>query len=173
MFGINEASLLAGLLAIFCFSNSIHGEFVFDDREAIVKNKDMLIQSPWADILQHDFWGAELTSSTSHKSYRPLTTASFKLNCHASGLEPLGFHLVNIALHAIVSGLLVQFSFKVFRGASECGDAAMDIASALVVGLIFAAHPVHCEAVAGIVGRVGCSYMFVSFLGAAKLETDP
>jgi hypothetical protein len=154
--GQNEAAVLAGLLAIVCFSNSVHGDFVFDDREAIVKNRDMLVESPWQDIWWHDFWGTDLTSAISHKSYRPLTTASFKLNCHTNGLTPLGFHLVNIALHAVASGLMVKFAFVVFRGSSK-GVNQADTFGALVAGAIFASHPVHCEAVAGIVGRVRCN----------------
>ena len=39
----------------------------------------------------------------SHKSYRPLTVLTFRLNYVLHGLRPVGFHLVNVVLHAAVS----------------------------------------------------------------------
>lgn len=41
----------------------------------------------------------------SHKSYRPLTVLTFRWNYMIHQLEPMGYHLVNILLHAITSVL--------------------------------------------------------------------
>ncbi|MPC35841.1 Transmembrane and TPR repeat-containing protein 3 [Portunus trituberculatus] len=38
----------------------------------------------------------------SHKSYRPLCVLTFRLNYLLHGLEPLGYHLVNMLLHGVV-----------------------------------------------------------------------
>ena len=72
------------------FLPAISEDFVFDDLPAIAKNSDLVAASPtpifwvgfnlgWTShtFFQHDFWGSNLSSSTSHKSYRPLTTFSF------------------------------------------------------------------------------------------------
>jgi len=60
-----------------------------------------------------------------------------------AGLNPPAFHVVNIASHAVVSLLVVLLVEAVLR----------DRPLAVVAGLLFAAHPVHTEAVTGIVGR--------------------
>jgi len=69
---------IAGVVS---FANSYNGEFVFDDAEALIKNKDVRTGTDavsLSDIFLHDFWGSQLASNTSHKSYRPLTVFSFR-----------------------------------------------------------------------------------------------
>jgi len=75
--------------------------------------------------------------------YRPLTLFSFALNYAADGLNPRGYHAVNIVLHALCCVLMWHF------GAALLGRTD----AATVAALLFAVHPVHCEAVANIVGR--------------------
>ena len=61
-------------------------------------------------------------------------------------MEPSGYHGVNVALHALVTLL---FSLLVRRLAGTgVGEAARWTAS-----LAFAVHPIHCDAVASVVGR--------------------
>jgi hypothetical protein len=69
------------LLSMFAFHNSYFGDFVFDDLEAIVNNRDVsgsLDLQSLHELFQHDFWGTNLTSKASHKSYRPLTVLTFR-----------------------------------------------------------------------------------------------
>ena len=68
------------ILAVVCFVVSYDGDFVFDDSEAIVGNKDLLPDTPITDLLYHDFWGNKLTNK-SHKSYRPLTVLTYRSVC--------------------------------------------------------------------------------------------
>lgn len=93
----------------------------------------MVTQVP---IFYHDFWGRELTKPESHKSYRPVTIFSFRINHWLSEfnavtmpidstcevcfvaysiqnavtvtcvLEQWGFHLTNVVLHATVRPLV-------------------------------------------------------------------
>ncbi|KAK7886158.1 hypothetical protein WMY93_025779 [Mugilogobius chulae] len=102
---------------------------------------DLLPETPWTNILYDDFWGTLLTHSGSHKSFRPLCTLSFRLNYTLHGLQPWGYHLLNVLLHALVTGLFTVIS-RTLLG-SWC----------LLAGLLFASHPIHTEAVAGVVGR--------------------
>ncbi|XP_066541423.1 protein O-mannosyl-transferase TMTC2 isoform X2 [Hoplias malabaricus] len=120
---------------------------------AIKTNQDLLPETPWINIFYDDFWGTLLTHSGSHKSYRPLCTLSFRLNYALGGLEPWGYHLVNVGLHCAVTALFSSVAGVLLgRG---CWT--------LLAGLLFAAHPVHTEAVAGIVGRadVGAALFFL------------
>ena len=74
----------------------------------------------------------------SHKSYRPLCVATFRLNYLLHELQPMGYHLVNVLLHGAVCYLYVQLCGVIFSGA---------VWPALIAGLLFAVHPIHTEAV--------------------------
>lgn len=76
--GFCQAACVVFCLAILCFANSYDGEFVFDDSEAVIGNKDLQPESPLQNLFVHDFWGRRLDSKTSHKSYRPLTVLTFR-----------------------------------------------------------------------------------------------
>ena len=78
----------------------------------------------------------------SHKSYRPITVLTFRLNYILHELQPLGYHLINILLHATVTLLYHHLCSKL-----------LSTVPAVVAALLFAVHPVHTEAVTGVVGR--------------------
>jgi hypothetical protein len=68
------------LVAVLCYTNSLEGDFLFDDTSIIVDNKDVTDpKAPLSDLFNHDFWGQSL-DRRSHKSYRPLTVLSFRAN---------------------------------------------------------------------------------------------
>jgi tetratricopeptide (TPR) repeat protein len=77
-----------------------------------------------------------------HAYYRPLVTVSYGLDAQWSGTGALGYHLTNVALHAIASILL----FAVLRRFAPATIAA-------VAALFFAVHPALAAAVAWIPGR--------------------
>ncbi|RWS26104.1 transmembrane and TPR repeat-containing protein-like protein [Leptotrombidium deliense] len=79
----------------------------------------------------------------SHKSYRPLTVLTFRLNYLLHGLNPIGFHIVNIALHAFSSILVHKLCLRFESNAKIAFTSAM----------VFAMHPIHTDAVASVVGR--------------------
>ncbi|KPJ15271.1 Transmembrane and TPR repeat-containing protein CG4050 [Papilio machaon] len=90
----------------------------------------------------------------SHKSYRPLTVLTFRWNYAVHGLQPAGYHLVNVLLHALVSLLYYRV----------CAMFLPEFAS-FVAAILFAVHPIHTEAVTGVVGRAEM-LSSVFFLGA-------
>ncbi|CAO2607247.1 Protein O-mannosyl-transferase TMTC1 [Lemmus lemmus] len=152
------AALLAGASCL-CYGRSLRGEFVHDDVWAIVNNPDVRPGTPlrWA-VFANDFWGKGLADSTSHKSYRPLCVLSFRLNIFLTGMDPFYFHAVNVILHCLVTLVLMYTCDKtVFKNRGL----------AFVTALLFAVHPVHTEAVAGIVGRadvLACLLFLLAFL---------
>ncbi|XP_042315152.1 protein O-mannosyl-transferase TMTC4 isoform X1 [Sceloporus undulatus] len=169
------AKTVVGLLSIICFVNSYDGDFVFDDSEAIINNKDLRSETPLGDLWHHDFWGSKLSSNTSHKSYRPLTVLTFRINyLLAGGFHPLGFHIINIILHCVISVLIVDV-FSILLGGLQYTNKGRRLnfvpKSSLLAALLFAVHPVHTECIAGIVGRADllCALFFLlSFLVYCK-----
>ncbi|EEB14054.1 smile protein, putative [Pediculus humanus corporis] len=74
------------------------------------------------------------------------------------GLESAWFHICNIILHAVASILFTRVCFTVVGLEPEFATTA---------GALFAAHPIHTEAVTGIVGRadvLACVFFLLSFL---------
>ena len=120
------------------FLNTLGNNFCFDDLSAIEQNKDLRATTPWTNLLWNDFWGTPMHIDGSHKSYRPLCVATFRLNYLLHELQPMGYHLVNVLLHGAVCYLYVQLCGVVFSGA---------VWPALMAGLLFAVHPIHTEAV--------------------------
>uniref|UniRef100_A0A8C7D343 dolichyl-phosphate-mannose--protein mannosyltransferase n=1 Tax=Oncorhynchus kisutch TaxID=8019 RepID=A0A8C7D343_ONCKI len=170
-----HAKIAVALVALLCFINSYDGDFVFDDSEAIVNNKDLIPSTPLNNIWRNDFWGSNLSSNNSHKSYRPLTVLTFRLNyLIAGGLHPVGFHVLNIGLHSLISALMIDMFSVLIGGLAYDGNGnRLNHApkASLLAGLLFAAHPVHTESVAGIVGRADllCALFFqLSFLTYCK-----
>ncbi|XP_074758194.1 protein O-mannosyl-transferase TMTC1 isoform X1 [Athene noctua] len=151
------AAVLAGLCAL-CYGNSLRGEFVHDDVWAIVNNPDVRAAAPVAAAFANDFWGKRMAENTSHKSYRPLCVLTFKLNILLAGMNPFYFHAVNVILHCLVTLVLMYTCDKaVFK----------DCRLAFVTALFFAVHPIHTEAVTGIVGRadvLACLLFLLAFL---------
>ncbi|CAH1984741.1 unnamed protein product [Acanthoscelides obtectus] len=61
-----------------CYANGLSGDFVHDDIPAVAGNRDVAGDRPISDILVNDFWGTPMAHADSHKSYRPLTTITFR-----------------------------------------------------------------------------------------------
>lgn len=168
-----------------------------------------------------------MENSGSHKSYRPLTTLSFRLNFLLSGLNPWSYHLTNVLLHTLTTWLFVRVARLVFCSKSclylntLCGSTSSssnnsadngpfynhqptrfvggvgscqrkgrftEVTSSrnlavLLSSLLFALHPIHTEAVAGVVGRadVGstafallsfiCYVKFIKFRDKARINS--
>lgn len=159
------------VFAVACFMNSYHGDFVFDDSEAILSNNDLKPETPLSDLFVHDFWGSKLDSKTSHKSYRPLTVLTFRWNYFLSGGPyPMSFHIVNIILHGLVSVLMLAVFSLVLAGYHNDREGRPLFGApkaSLACAILFAIHPIHTESVAGVVGRADllCALLFIlSFL---------
>ncbi|XP_074126746.1 protein O-mannosyl-transferase TMTC1 isoform X3 [Sminthopsis crassicaudata] len=154
-----EAAVLLTTVCCLCYGNSLRGEFVHDDVWAIVNNPDVQTATSlsWG-IFANDFWGKGMAENTSHKSYRPLCILTFKLNVYLAGMNPFYFHAVNIILHCLVTLVLMYTCDKVVFKDHQLG---------FVTALIFAVHPIHTEAVTGIVGRadvLACLLFLLAFL---------
>ncbi|XP_054263996.1 protein O-mannosyl-transferase TMTC2-like isoform X1 [Macrosteles quadrilineatus] len=143
-------------LSFVVYINTLGHGFVYDDHRAILTNPDVLPSSSIFQVFHNDFWGTPLSSSSSHGSFRPIAVLSFRLNVWASGLRPFGFHATNVLLHTIASTLVMKTARVFLPGRSPTLAAAL-----------FAVHPIHVEAVAGIVGRadiLSAIFFLMSFL---------
>uniref|UniRef100_A0A8W8J3J0 dolichyl-phosphate-mannose--protein mannosyltransferase n=2 Tax=Magallana gigas TaxID=29159 RepID=A0A8W8J3J0_MAGGI len=154
---MDPAVLVSSALSFVLYLNSLDADFAYDDSRAIKKNQDLLPETPLINLFYDDFWGTPLTHSGSHKSYRPLCVLSFRLNYFLGEFSPWGYHLGNVLLHVLVTAIFTKLVRIFLR----------DDFPTFTAGLLFAAHPVHTEAVAGIVGRAdvgACLFFLLAFL---------
>ena len=148
-------ALTVVVVVIVVYFNANFCDFVFDDVSAIKDNKDLRPSTDLFSLFSHDFWGESLTSGSSHKSYRPLTTLTFWFQKQI--FEPgatFHSHLVNVLFHAVNCVLV----FGIFRR-------FFDAEKSFLVAIIFSLHPVHVEPVAGIVGRADILYSTLVLAG--------
>ncbi len=126
------------LLSILVYLRSVWFEFTFDDWVIVARNPAVQTWAGWKSLLASSYW-----PGATHGMYRPVTVLSFALERLVHGGGPAGFHLVNVILHAAVSLLVYRVALHVLRSRW----------TAALAGLLFAAHPIHIEPVAGVVGR--------------------
>ncbi|EDW32805.1 GL10177 [Drosophila persimilis] len=163
---------------IACYYNSTQCGLVFDDISAIRDNKDLRPHTPLRNVFLNDFWGTPMRKEQSHKSYRPLTVLTFRFNYLLHALEPFGYHLVNLLLHLLVCLLWRRVCRLVLRQCAAVGSNAPSSSlntCAFVASLLFAIHPVHTEAVTGVVGRaelLSSICFLAAFLSYAKSVGD-
>ena len=132
---------IVALTALACYINSLNYDLVHDDIFAIKDNMDIRPKTPVFQIFSNDFWGKPMSSNRSHKSYRPICTLTFRMNFAIHELRPFGYHLVNIILHCLVCVVYTYLCEEIVFKSTIL---------AVIAGLLFAAHPVHTEAVSSL-----------------------
>ncbi len=133
------------VLAILVYAPTLGNGFPYDDRLAIVQNRLIRNLRDVPRMLTSDYWaGVDLPYVLGEtRLYRPLVIVSFALNYAVGGLNPIGYHAVNLLLHGAVSLAVYALGRRLL----------FTRAGATVAAALFAVHPLHTEVVAGIVGR--------------------
>jgi len=148
-----KAILLLFILTVIIYSNSLGGDFVYDDGYFIVKNIHIknLENIPSLFVSSCTTAFAELSQDV----YRPVTTVTFALDYYLWKLNTFCYHLENVLLHAANAILLFLLLDLVLA----------DAAIAFLASLLFALHPVQTEVVSWISGRSSVLCLFF-YLGA-------
>eukprot|EP00941_MAST-03F_sp_MAST-3F-sp1_P001734 g1734.t1 len=157
---INEVVILF-LIAVLCHYNSVPGEFIYDDFPAILKNPDTTGGRPLSALLSHDFWGYPISSVYSHKSWRPLTVLTYRIQYAIHGAWAAPFRAGNILIHSLSTILFWFVCCRIIR---------LQTRVAWIATLLFATHPVHTEAINCIVGRaelLSAAFFMISLLAYA------
>lgn len=134
--------LFGGLLliaALLPYGNALRCGFTYDDTGIVLENPALSAAAPWWAPLTRPYWPEPHQAGL----YRPLTLASYRLQHVLTGPDATAFHLVNLLLHAAVT-LLAFATARRLLGRERL---------AFSIALLYAVHPLHTEAVTGIVGR--------------------
>jgi tetratricopeptide (TPR) repeat protein len=136
-------ALILAIVSFTVFANTLSGEFVYDDRRQVVQNPLIQDSKLYAKALTSDVWAFKGDGNITVSNYwRPTFTAYSIINYQLFGLNPFGWHFLNVLLHL---GICLMAYFLLRRWGLS------DLVSFAIV-LIFAVHPAHTESVAWIVG---------------------
>ncbi len=146
--------------AFIVYLPGLPGGFLFDDFWNILENPAITFSGLSLD----GAWEA-LKSGESGPLGRPLAMLSFYLNYQFSGVSPLGFKLVNIAIHAFNSVLVFLIVRRLY---SALGGVLPSVSGhelqlpAFFVAFSWAVHPINLTTTLYVVQRMnGLSALFV------------
>jgi len=122
---------LLAILAVVAYLPALRAGFIWDDRLLLTESD--LIKSPngWLRL----WFGAE------SPDYFPVTYTTFWLEYRLWALNPLGYHLVNVLLHAASSIVLWRVLLR------------LGVPAAWFAAVLFAVHPVNAATVAWVAER--------------------
>jgi hypothetical protein len=150
------AALVPMLFAILAYAGTLDADFIFDDKTQIINNPFVVELRHFWHVVTNPVWDFKHTTPTNY--FRPVQMGSYSL-LWALGGKPLPFHVTNVVLHALNTGLLVLVARRIsIRGPLAFG-----------AGLLFAVHPLTTETVAWIACLPELSYTF-GVLGALALH---
>jgi protein O-mannosyl-transferase len=135
------ATPVVALLAIAASITGIVNQFTYDDRYIIELNPLMKSLAGWWRTFGASYWPKDWGGD----GYRPLTVLAFKIEYAIGHGSPVTFHAANVALYALACVLVYGLARRVFEPERQW--------AAWIAAALFAVHPVHVEAVAGVVGQ--------------------
>ncbi len=131
--------LLIVAAALLPYVRALNHRFVFDDRFVIATNPAVTgfdLRALWTQ----PYWPHKATTNL----YRPMTSTTYAVDWAIGGGRPGVFVAMNLLWHLAATLLAWSLLRRLFPTRSGVARAAV---------LLFAVHPLHVEAVAGIVGR--------------------
>ena len=130
------------LLILFSFANTLSSPFNFDDHAVL---NHISLYTPGQFLNFSTIWDGTLF-------YRHLFFLSFSLNHSLGGLNPIGYHLVNITFHLLTSFTLFFIIYLTMKyGSNQKADQAFGIAG--LTSILFATNPLSTETVTYLSGR--------------------
>jgi tetratricopeptide (TPR) repeat protein len=131
------------------FPLAVLGKFQWDDYPLLLDN------SAYRGLAWSNLRWMFSTNLMGH--YMPVTWITYGLDYILWGLEPFGYHLTNLVLHAANTTLVYVVALRLFRAvwARAPGDGADSLRiGAALTALLFGVHPLRVESVVWITERV-------------------
>jgi len=146
------------VVACLAYARTLGFDLVWDDLGLLAYIEQVRAEGGWPALLR-----AEFRLDVPYGYYRPLILTSLAVDQTLSGDGVRLFHLHNVVLHAVNSGLVLLVARR-WLGASL---------GAVIAGLLFAIHPVHVESVAFVSGRtdlLAATWILVAVLAWSRRD---
>jgi tetratricopeptide (TPR) repeat protein len=143
--------IIVAVLTGAVFANTLANGFVYDDESVIVENPH------YRGFDAENIAWMFTTFRMGH--YQPLTWLSLALDHAVWGMDPRGYHLTNVILHALNALLVFLLALKILglHAPSKAPPASAPGLPRLIVAalaaLLFAVHPLRVESVAWVTER--------------------
>lgn len=145
------AALAVALVVAAVFAPAADLGFVnWDDDVYIYKNAELAPVSP--------AYIAQAFTVVSASNYHPLTMISYSMDRALWGEGPRGYHITNIALHALNTAIVLLLVWWMAGIASPSIAPGARLIVAIAAALIFGAHPLRVESVAWVSERKDMLY---------------
>ncbi len=166
----DKAVLLAVLISVATglYLNTLFCEFVSDDISQVLKNEwirdfgyipIVFLKSAWS------FLDVEVYSNF----YRPFMHLAYMVGYKLSGLEPWGYHAINICIHTLNTVMVFFLTCSIVEAAdaeSRGGVGSRNLFVGFFAALLFAVNPINTEVVTWVasVTELGAAFfLFLSF----------
>lgn len=131
------------LVTLFAFLPALRNGFAWDDYENFLQNPAFRGLG-WKQL--------KWMFSTFHLGlYQPISWFSYGLDFELWGLDPVGYHLTNVVVHAANAGMVYICSLKLYEeafGETPADSRGGARLAALLSALFFSLHPLRVESVA-------------------------
>jgi|GEM_PF-3020290 len=156
--------LLPVLLAFVIYIPILANGFTFDDFQTVINNECIDGTLSLSEALSRDVWC--MTGDKSTGSWRPLTVLLLRTTYNFFPDQASAFHLISLLLYLLLVALAISLSYKL----------TYNLNITVFSALLFAAHPVHTEAVASISAisdLLSAVFVFSSLIIYAGLLRNP
>jgi len=146
-------------ISLAVYANTLWNGFVYDDNFLVIDNPWIKDAKFLPNIFLNEAWG--FIQGQPNGYYRPMMHIIYSLDYRLFGLNPWGFHLINMVFHAGSSALVFLVARTLFSGYK---NPSSFFSIPLMTGVLFAVHPIHTEAVTWVSGVQDLSYAFFCLL---------
>lgn len=151
---MKNGSWVVVLVAFLVYLNSLGNGFTLDDDVVILNNPAL-----HGSALQLFTMVDNIANSQILPFYRPLTNLTFLMDGRLHGFNPFYIRLVNVLFHCANSYLVYRLAHYLFKN---------NLHAPLLVGLLFAVHPLHTEGVnfnaGGRITIMACFFVLAAYL---------
>jgi len=151
--------IIAGCVGVL-YINSLGNQFTNWDDQMIYSNYQIR-SLDWKNI-------KEIFTYVKGSTYQPIRVLSYAVDYYFWGLNPLGYHITNVVLYILTSTMVFFTLQRLLSHLRRNAPPDSHKRVALFGALLFAAHPVHVEAVTWLAARKeglqGCFFFLAFYL---------
>ncbi len=151
-------AFISAAVAVLVALPSVTNGFVYDDVWIIERHDVVHSLDSFGTLLTAPYWPGGVI-------WRPVALVGYAMQWALSDGNPLVFHVSNILLYGIVSGLVALL-----------GTGLFGVTVGLIAGVLFAVHPVHVEVTANAIGQAellaAVGFLIALLIALRRCSTD-